>query len=139
VCAVQLQDYISITVDDGNGPITAVYTTAYAYQDSLGTGGAFGTAFSYYDNTPVGTTYLYFGVGGEAVGDYSNNNSIYSIQDNENQWNFGQGQTFSSFEIAEFGAIGEPVIGTFSGTLTNFALQPPADVTVTGSFNITRQ
>lgn len=132
-CGVQLQNYISISVD-GATPAT-IYNPSYAYPDSTATG-LNATSFNHYLNNAA---YIYFTVDGMTAGDYSGSNSIFSFSDFTNGWDFGQGQSFDNFNISQYGAVGEEIIGTFGGTLTNYAVQPPATVTVTGSFNIIRQ
>ena len=72
------------------------------------------------------------------AGDYSNDHTISILSDPGNDWQFGQGETFDSFIISEYGNFGEPVKGTFGGTMTNYATQPPATVTVSGTFDIIR-
>ncbi len=134
-CDAQLQDYISITVDDGSGSVSVVYQPAFAYPDSLIAGGL-GTSFTYI--TPTGAVTVHFTVPGLTAGNYDSNNILVSINDPDNQWQFGQGENFSSFEITQYGNVGEPITGTFGGTLTNYAVQPPVTVTVTGDFNIIR-
>ena len=64
---------------------------------------------------------------------------IEVIYDNNNGFDFGQGEYFDVMELTEVGAVGEPVIGNFSGTVTNYAVNPPAAIEVTGEFNIIRQ
>ena len=139
ICDVQLQNYISITVDDGVNPITAVYTPSYIYPDSIGSVND-GTIISYFDNsTPNGITSIYMMVPGQTAGDYSTTHIVETIMDGSRGWSIGSGELFSNFVITEFGDVGEPVIGSFSGTMTNYFTQPPVSVTLTGSFNIIRQ
>ncbi len=138
VCDVQLQNYITITVDDGNDIVTAIYTPSYAYPDSTNAGGT-GTAFSHFSNNPNGSPNIYFNIDGSTTGDFSNNNFLEIFYDPNNEWDLGQGQSFSSFIVTEYGNVGEPIIGTFSGTLNNNFIQPATTVTVSGSFNIIRQ
>ncbi len=126
-CDVQLQNFIEVTV---NG-VTAIYTPAVV-TDSL----SIGFEISYYNPSNQGSVFLE--IFGQAVGDYSGtgHNILYWF-DPANNWIF-EGQQFDNFEITEFGNTGEPIIGNFSGILTNYGVQPPADVTITGSFNIIR-
>jgi len=132
VCDVQLQNFIRVTV---NG-VTAVYTPATAFIDSSGVE----TYFNFYDQT--NQVYLWFTVKGQTVGNYdgSTGNYFEIIDDPSNNWTFQSsgGSAFDNCEITAYGNTGEPIIGTFSGLLTNIGVQPPETVMVTGDFNIIR-
>lgn len=127
VCDVQLQNFIRVTVDG----VTALYTVAETSSDSLSN-----TTFSFYNQQTQ--QYIYLNIGQQAAGNYdAPNNGYNSIYDGVNQWNISG--TFPSFEVTEYGNTGEPIIGTFSGTMTNFWVQQsPQTVTVTGDFNVIR-
>ncbi|MCC6723407.1 MAG: hypothetical protein IT258_02775 [Saprospiraceae bacterium] len=134
VCAVQLQNFIRVTVDG----VTAIYTVASATQDSSSF--ANGTTFNYY--SPLNfNPYISFDVSGQTVGSYggSSGNLLYILSDNQNGWNLQWSQSFDILEITEYGSnIGDKIIGNFSGTMVNNATQPPQNVSVSGDFNITR-
>ncbi|MEO1262304.1 MAG: carboxypeptidase-like regulatory domain-containing protein [Bacteroidota bacterium] len=139
-CDVDLQNFINITVDDGSNPISATYAPATASSDSTFTG-IFGTSFSFFDsNQPNGDVSIFFRILGESAGDYSgpNSNWVELISDLNKNIDL-QGGSFDSFIISDYGAVGEPIIGTFEWSTTNNGVQPPAAVTVTGDFNIIRQ
>ncbi len=138
-CDQQLTDYILITVDDGMNVPTAIYSPAQVYQDSTVAGGI-GTSFSYLDgNNPNGDIVIFFNVDGLSAGNYDGSNFIEVFSDFGNSWSFGQGETFDTFIIDEYGDVGDSIIGSFGGTLTNWAVQPAVQVDVTGEFNIIRQ
>ena len=138
VCGVQLQNFIWLNVDDGTSVTSVVYTPAAATADSTLTG--FGTSFYFYDNNTGGGTNIFFLALGDIAGDYSGSsgNMVEIISDQDNNLSFQSG-SFDSFIISEYGAFGEPIIGTFEWSTTNYGVQPPAPVTVTGNFNIIRQ
>ncbi len=136
-CDIDVEEYIRITVDDGANSKTLVYTVANVYQDSTITG--LGTSFVYWGNNPGGNLNIYMQVDGLTAGDYSNSNYVEIFADAANEIYFGQGENFSSFIIDTYGNVGELVEGTFGGTMTNFGVNPPMQVTVTGDFSITRQ
>lgn len=137
VCDVQLQNFISITVDDGTDVNTYIYAPSNLYADSLVTGGT-GTALSYYDNSGGGN--IYISVAGNTVGDYSNAHFIEVVEDPSNDLSLSQGQvSFDYFTFDEYGNFGESVTGTFGGDMINYGVQGPVNVTVTGTFNIIRQ
>jgi hypothetical protein len=127
-CDVQLQNYIEVTIDG----VTNIYTPV-SVTDSLGTG----FEIHFYNPSNQGSVFLE--VYGQGVGDYSGtgHNILYWF-DPVNNWIF-EGQQFDNFEITAFGNTGEPIIGTFSGSLTNYGVQPTASVTVSGDFNIIRE
>ncbi|MEO1262305.1 MAG: carboxypeptidase-like regulatory domain-containing protein [Bacteroidota bacterium] len=140
VCGVQLQNYITMTVDDGTNAQTVVYAPVVAYSDSTATGG-FGTSFYFYDNNqPNGGANIFFQALGDTAGDYSgpSGNFVEVISDSNNNFEF-QGGSFDSFIISEYGGFGQPIIGTFEWSTTNYGVQPPAAVTITGGFNVIRQ
>ena len=143
VCEAMVQNIITITVDDGNGPATEDYVPCSMYIDSTATG--LGTYFIFEDlSIPADTIYMSFSMNGMVTGNYDNtNNVINAIIDDTNQWAFGDWfsaqETFSSFNVSSYGAVGEPIIGTFGGMLTNYGVQPPAVVSVAGSFSVIRQ
>jgi len=138
-CDQQLDNYILLTVDDGTNVMTVIYSPAQAFVDSTATG-LFGTGFSYFENNnPAGSSAIYFSVDGQATGDYSSSNYLEIFNDPNNNLMFGQGENFSQFNISEYGNFSEPVIGTFGGTLTNWGVQPPVQVTVSGQFNLLLQ
>jgi hypothetical protein len=123
-----LQNYIEVTIDG----VTNIYTPV-SVTDSLGTG----FEIHFYNPSNQGSVFLE--VYGQGVGDYSGtgHNILYWF-DPVNNWIF-EGQQFDNFEITAFGNTGEPIIGTFSGSLTNYGVQPTASVTVSGDFNIIRE
>ncbi len=138
VCDQQLENYILITVDDGTNATTVIYSPAQVFQDSTVVGGM-GTSFVYLDNNnPAGAYSIFFQVEGVAAGNYDGSNYIEVFSDFTNNWAFGQGENFDTFTIDEYGDVGEPIIGSFEGTLTNWAVQPAVQVDVTGQFNIIR-
>lgn len=130
VCDVQLENYIRVTVDG----ISAVYTVSSAFIDSSGVGTYF------YFNDQANQRYIWFVINGQAVGNYDGpaGNIVETINDAQNNWILSNGQSFDNCEITAYGNTGEPVTGTFGGTMTNSATQPPQTVTVTGDFNIIR-
>lgn len=129
VCDVQLQNYIRVTVDG----VTEIFTVAEADIDSSGAG----TYLYHFSQQNENNIYLI--LNGQTAGNYdgSPNNIIEIIENQQKSWNI-YGQSFDNFEITSFGNTGEPIIGTFGGTLTNNGVQPPQTVTVTGDFNIIR-
>jgi hypothetical protein len=130
VCDVQLQNYIRVTVDG----VTEIFTVAEVNADSSGNG----TYFYYFDQQ--NERYLYFTVNGQAVGNYDGTagNLIETIHHGQNNWDLSSGQSFDNCQISAYGNTGEPIIGTFGGTLVNYGVQPPQTVTVSGDFNIIR-
>ncbi|MBI1225061.1 MAG: hypothetical protein GC192_07460 [Bacteroidetes bacterium] len=126
VCDVQLQNYIKITV---NG-VTAVYTVAEASPDSIT-----GTAFSFYSNQQPSQS-VYLTITQQAAGTYDAPDNNSYIYDAVNMWQIGG--SFPNFEITQYGNTGEPIIGTFGGTVTNNWAQNPTPITVSGEINIIR-
>ncbi|HHM20402.1 MAG TPA: carboxypeptidase regulatory-like domain-containing protein [Bacteroidetes bacterium] len=139
-CGIQLQNFITITVDDGSGPATVTYTPALIRVDST-PAGIIRVNINFQDSTISGnTSFVYFGFStlSPSAGDYSDNNYVEIIYDDALSWSLTDNTAtgFDSFIVEEFGTFGEPVIGTFEGTLTNTAVQPPQQVAVSGTFNI---
>ncbi|MBK9013347.1 MAG: carboxypeptidase regulatory-like domain-containing protein [Saprospiraceae bacterium] len=129
VCDVQLQNYIRVTVDG----VTAVYSVAQAFIDSSGV-----NTYLFFNDQATQRS-IYVRVFGQTVGNYDGvtGNFCEAIGDGINNWQL-TGQYFDNFEISAYGNTGEPIIGTFGGTMTNNFPQPPQTVTVTGDFNIIR-
>lgn len=130
VCDQQFSEYIRFIVDGDS----QVYTTAYIYPDSI-SGGS--TSLYFYDQATQ--TNVFMGFLGNTVGNYdgSNGNYLEIITDPSKNWEFNG--FFDNFDVTEFGLVGEPIKGTFSGTFDNFGVSPAVQVSVTGDFNITRQ
>lgn len=130
VCDIQLQNYIRLNVDGDE----VVFTPASVFPDSVG-----GTYISYYGQNNQDNIFLIFN--GETVGSYGGlgNNFIEVIFVENNGWALNNQEGFDDFEVTAFGNVGEPIIGNFSGTLTNSFTQPATLVSVTGDFNIIRQ
>ena len=123
VCDQQWQNYIKITVDGE----TAVYTPAMIETN--------GTNYSWVEyGDQANGIYIGFSFFGTTAGDYSNENGIEVIGDNSRGWDL-QGM-FSSFEVTQMDGVGQPALGTFSGTLKNNENGVLVDVSVTGEFNI---
>ena len=122
-----VEDYILLNVEGTQER----YFPAFAGPDSLGDGTVI--RFDLLDQTVI------MNFDGEDVGDYSgeSNNFIEYISDVPNGWTF-EGNFFEFFEVTAYGDIGEPITGSFSGTLTNYFQQPETDVIVTGEFSIIR-
>jgi hypothetical protein len=114
--------------------VTEIFTVAEVNADSSGNG----TYFYYFDQQ--NERYLYFTVNGQAVGNYDGTagNLIETIHHGQNNWDLSSGQSFDNCQISAYGNTGEPIIGTFGGTLVNYGVQPPQTVTVSGDFNIIR-
>jgi hypothetical protein len=126
VCEENLEDYVRVTVDGDN----ALYMGGGVFPDSIG--GSFIYHWSQ-EGTSVSINFA-----GATTGDYSgDDNYVISITDESRGWNLSG--NFENFEVTAFGTFGEPVIGTFSGTLTNNLVQPPEQVSVSGDFNLKRQ
>jgi len=126
VCEESLEDYIQVTVDGES----ALYIGGGVYPDSIG------GSFIYHWTQGGANVSINFA--GETAGDYSgDDNYVISITDQSQGWNLSG--NFENFEVTAFGTFGEPVIGTFSGTLTNNLAQPPEQVSVSGDFNLKRQ
>ena len=127
VCDQVIEDFLEITVDG----TTAIYVDVSIFSDSLG-----GTTIS----NATGNQEQYFWITfiGEDIGDYSSpqEHFIEIIFDSILGWSL-QG-SFDSFNVTQYGDIGEPVIGNFSGTLTNFTASSSEEVSVSGNFSITR-
>lgn len=130
VCDQQLQDFIELTVDG----VTALYIPGQIFS------GLNSTSISYSDSLTQ-DAYIFMGFNGSTTGNYDggNGNWLEFIQDNSNGWAIGGTDSFDNFEVTEYGNVGEPIIGNFSGTATNFATQPSVQVNVVGKFNIIRQ
>jgi hypothetical protein len=131
VCDQQLQNFIELTVDG----VTALYVPAYIIS------GANSTTISYSDSLTQ-DAFIYMGFNGDTPGNYDGDsgNWLEFIQDNWNNWVLSPStNSFDTFEVTEFGNVGEPIIGAFSGTAINFAVQPSVQVNITGNFNIIRQ
>ncbi|MEM1320011.1 MAG: carboxypeptidase regulatory-like domain-containing protein [Bacteroidota bacterium] len=132
-CGQQLTEFLSLTVDGQ----TMLYPDAWLVAvDSVG------AQYTYINfrgfNSPVDSIWGNIEIPGITVADYSNMVNI-NLSDFINNWQFEEGNAFDSFEITSFGAVGEDVVGEFSGTLTNYAIQPAATVSVTGAFRLKRQ
>ncbi len=127
VCDQQVQNYIRIDVDGEE----RIYTPASIFPDSIGS-----TGISFYDQTNQSNIYLSFL--GNDVGDFGGGNGNFIEVISDGNWSFSGG-FFDTFNVTEFGDIGEPIIGNFSGTLNNGATQPPVSSSVSGDFHIIRQ
>jgi len=127
VCDESLENYMRVTIDGEN----AIYLDARIGTDSMGN-----TIIFQYFNQGGDVSNINLIFYGEEVGNYGgiNGNTIQLFSDEANAWNL-QG-FLENFEVSSFGTSGEPVIGTFSGTLTNTLTMPPEEVDVSGDFNI---
>ena len=126
-CGIQFSNFIRVTIDG----VMQIYTVAAVEKDSMGTG----TAFNFYSQSPSSS--IWFEINGQIAGNYSGSaNSLNTLYDELHGWNIFW-QSFDNFEVTSYGNTGEPIIGTFGGTLNNNS-QPPTTVTVTGDFNIIR-
>jgi len=85
-----------------------------------------------------GNRAVYILLAGQGVGDYSGNtgNDVDFI-DPSKGWSLSG--SLSSFVISQYGDIGEPIIGSFSGQLVNEGVDPPETVEINGDFNIIRE
>lgn len=130
VCDAQIQNYIKLTV---NG-VTQVYTVATASKDSLPNG----TGFYFYASNQNLWQQISLSINGQVAGNYDapNNGGNY-IYDAVNQWIF-ETASFPNFEITQYGNTGEPIIGTFGGTVDNYWGTIPVPVTISGEINIIR-
>ncbi len=130
VCDVQLQNYLSLTVDG----VTQLYVPLYeASPDTVGTG----TSIQFYSGQQEQFFDIVFN--GQTIGDYSGTgNQINYFGDYVNNWSFFYGSNFLNFTVTEYGNTGEAIKGTFSGPLSNSAIQPPQTVNVSGHFSVIR-
>lgn len=129
VCDVQLQEYLSLTVDG----VTQLYVPMYeATTDTTGAG----TSIQF-NNLQEQFFDIVFN--GQTTGDYSGTgNHINYFGDYVNVWYFNFGETFDNFIITEYGNTGEAIKGTFSGSLLNTGVQPAQTVNVSGHFSVIR-
>lgn len=131
ICANQLENYIKVNVDGAE----VVYLEAFTYQ-SYDT-----TRIQSYSND--GGLWLYFL--GTSAGDYGNDvNKRMWLSNLNNNWGiYSQPTQFNNLTITEYGAVGERIRGTFSGTMLNYGyinpINPPVEVQVTGEFSVIRQ
>ena len=124
VCDIQLQNYISLSIDGGS---ELIYLDAAAVDSSSATI----LIQSITNSTDVNIQFY-----GSTIGDYGGNNFIF-LSDIDNSLLIAE-SSFSTFTVTEYGNVGEPIIGTFSGVVTNYFDSPSVNVDVTGSFNIIR-
>jgi hypothetical protein len=125
VCDV-IEDFISLTVD---GVTETYFINVSISADS---------SFTYAQTGVQGSHFVGFGFNDSTVGNYdAPDNFIEVIFDENNNWDFGQGVGFETFNVTEYGGSGEKIVGEMSGTFENFGVTPNVTVTVTGSFSIT--
>ncbi len=131
-CDQDLEDYVRFVVDG----VEEVFYPAYLLQtDSLAGSGA-GTLIYYYGQGNNSFSFYFLG---ESTGDYSGSaNGLDRLLYPNKGWVFESG-SFENFDVTAYGAVGEPVIGSFSGTMYNYAANPPGNVSVSGNFRIRRQ
>jgi hypothetical protein len=129
VCDVQLQEYLSLTVDG----VTQLYVPMQkAFPDTVGTG----TTISFYNWSQPSQSFA-IDFKGQSTGDYSGaGNIINFFTDNVNNWSFFFGENFQNFTVTEYGNTGEVIKGTFSGPLLNNGVQPPQTVNASGHFSV---
>lgn len=127
VCDV-IDDFISLTVD---GVTETYFINITISPDST---------FTYIEAAVPNNGYIGFGFAGSTVGDYSapDYNFVEIISDPNNNWEFSENNGhFTTFNVTEYGDVGEKIVGDMEGTFENFGVQPSQMVTVTGSFSIT--
>jgi hypothetical protein len=125
VCDV-IEDFISLTVD---GVTETYFINVSISADS---------SFTYAQTGVQGSHFVGFGFNDSTVGNYdAPDNFIEVIFDENNNWDFGQGVGFETFNVTEYGGSGEKIVGEMSGKFENFGVTPNVTVTVTGSFSIT--
>ncbi|MCP4125294.1 MAG: carboxypeptidase regulatory-like domain-containing protein [Bacteroidetes bacterium] len=124
ICDNPLSDYILLTID-GN---TALYNGVFS--DTTG----YYTYLSVSQSNPLGEDYLGFGFGGNEAGDYSNNNFIEYISNQEFGWQF-QGGSFSNLIVTTFEQTPDVhIVGTIDGTMESNG----STYSVSGSFEVIR-
>ena len=134
VCDIQLENYIKVTV---NGE-TGTYFPANIYSSPSSN-----TTWISYE-TPTSQIAIQFG--GVTTGTYNSSiddDTYFELIFDESQdwylsWTLGSLPNDHEFIITEYGGIGDPIIGTFSGTVTDENNQS-ALIQVTGEFNIILQ
>lgn len=131
VCDVQLEDFVKVTVDG----VTQTYFPAFIFNSQND------VTFINFE-TPDGQIAIQFG--GITTGTYNSssnpNTYLEFISDETQDWFLFYDQLVNDneFIITEYGGIGEPIIGTFSGTMADGNNQG-STVYVTGEFNIKLQ
>lgn len=128
----ELENYIRLTVD---GEQVVFFNAGSGFGDSLDVSSTYFGAFN-----PLNNSSVYISFHGSEVGNYDgeDGNRLTYINHPDNNWNFTY-DSFDFFEVTDYGEIGEPIIGSFSGTLMNEYFDPPEEVIVTGEFNIIRE
>lgn len=128
VCDVQLENYIKLNV---NG-LEVIYLGA-TVQQLMGNDST---------NVSAGSQQFYASItfANQGVGSQSNLDLIY-FYDINNNWGIVNG--LDNLTIIEYGAVGERIRGTFSGTMLNYGysnpINPPVEVQITGEFSVIRQ
>lgn len=125
VCDIALNNYISFTIDGGQ---EQVFINGYGVATDTATlVGAFSTI------NPDENIFL--GFNGYTVGDYGGNTSPIDISaPSHGVITHGN---ISILTVTSYGNVGEPIIGTFSGTIGN--LFPPISVAeIAGEFSVVR-
>ncbi len=126
VCEAELDNYIKLIVDGEE----------MVYPFASGDSNSSGLSTYIYTQDSLQSAYIGFGFDGEDVGDYSNANAIEVIYDEGQGWNiYGN---FTTFEVTEYGEVGEQIRGTFSGTMENNWNQQTTTVQLEGEFSALR-
>jgi hypothetical protein len=127
VCDV-IEDFISLTVDG----VTETYFINITVDSDI--------TFTYI-SLSIGNQegFVGFGFSGSTIGNYDNpENFIEVLFDSNNNWEFNNNiNGFETFNITEYGAPGEKIVGDMSGTFENFGVNPSVTVDITGSFSVT--
>ena len=127
----ELENYIRLTVD---GQQAVFFDAHLGVVDSVGIPFTQLGASNSINNTRIAMSL--YGITAENYDGEAGNRLNY-IDHPTNNWYFPN-NAFDFFEVTSYGEIGEPVIGSFSGTLMNRYFDPPVEVFVTGEFNIIR-
>ena len=126
ICDVQLQNFISVNIDG----VEQVYLNCVGL-DSLGS-----TEIVYQDFFN-NDGFIKLVVGGNTAGDYSDNHILFQFFDFNNNWIFSN-EMLETVVVTEYGAVGEQIVGSFSGTVTNNPNQNPTEITISGAFSVER-
>lgn len=126
ICNAPLQNFLRLTY---NGA-TTVYTPVEAGVDAGDT--------YFFHNMNQDSVRFDFYVTGSTVGNYDAPANFFTNFLNTQIGLYFADAQLENFEITSFGNVGEPIIGTFSGTVNNYWSGTPQPVMVSGDFNVIR-
>ncbi len=126
-CDNTIQSYINLDVDGVSQVLWLPYTSLSNNR-------------TYISGNSLNDTYSYFGFDGQATGDYSNDPGTYvNVFSQIEGWNISSdslnaAQSFDTFFVTEHSST--KIEGSFSGTMSNLATNPPTDVSVNCYFHV---